>query len=257
MIYAKAGVGKTYLAMRIAISISSGLDFLYWRNKAKHKVLYIDGEMQVADMQKRQREYMKKLGVDKDTIVLDLFSNDHQENPLPNLSSIEGQADLNPIIGNYDMVIIDNISTLCMTGKENCSDNWDIMQNRLLDLRRRNIAVVIIHHGNKNNGFRGTSRMSDGLDKVISLTRDSDGQIKNGACFTLSFDKCRHLHGKEVEDLYLQLVDSDFVETSKFISERDAKTLKMVEQGISFKDIGQGFNISKQVVGNIVKKHKS
>ena len=43
-----------------------------------------------------------------------------------------------------------------------------------LDLRRRGIAVLFIHHGNKSGGQRGTSRREDILDFVIQLKRPND-----------------------------------------------------------------------------------
>jgi AAA domain len=44
------------------------------------------------------------------------------------------------------VLILDNLSTLASGMKENEADAWEKVNNWLLDLRRRKIAVVIVHH---------------------------------------------------------------------------------------------------------------
>lgn len=47
---------------------------------------------------------------------------------MPDLASPEGQAELEPFLTGYKLLIIDNLSTLCRTGKENEAESWAAMQ---------------------------------------------------------------------------------------------------------------------------------
>jgi RecA-family ATPase len=61
MVYAATGIGKSLFAMSAALAVAGGGEFLGWRPEAKSngegwRVLYIDGEMHIADIQERVRQ---------------------------------------------------------------------------------------------------------------------------------------------------------------------------------------------------------
>ena len=68
---------------------------------------------------------------------------------------------IEPFLKDVDMVVLDNIATLCRTGKENESQSWQTMQAWLLELRRRGMTVLLIHHAGKSGDQRGTSARED------------------------------------------------------------------------------------------------
>src|SRR5215203_7408093 len=53
MLYAPRGIGKTLLGLSIALAVSSGASLLRWSAPKPRRVLYIDGEMPLADLQDR------------------------------------------------------------------------------------------------------------------------------------------------------------------------------------------------------------
>jgi putative DNA primase/helicase len=60
------------------------------------------------------------------------------------------------------VVFMDNLSCLCFGTNENETDSWEHVLSWLLWFRRARIAVVIIHHANREgNDMRGTSRRED------------------------------------------------------------------------------------------------
>ena len=70
------------------------------------------------------------------------------------------------------------------------------MQNWLLRLRRKGIAVLLIHHAGVNGRQRGTSRREDALDTVIALRRPADYSPEEGARFEVHIEKARTLAGE-------------------------------------------------------------
>ena len=48
-----------------------------------------------------------------------------------------------------DLMILDNISTLVSSGRENDAESWNEMQAWLLRLRRQGKTVLLIHHAGR------------------------------------------------------------------------------------------------------------
>jgi putative DNA primase/helicase len=107
------------------------------------------------------------------------------------LSSEHGQQSVDALLPETDFLILDNLSTL--TGKsENASDGWLPMQQWLLRLRRKGLAVLLVHHAGTNGRQRGTSRREDALDTVIALRRPEDYSSDQGCRFEIHFEKLRN-----------------------------------------------------------------
>jgi putative DNA primase/helicase len=112
-----------------------------------------------------------------------------------NLGSVHGQQALEAHLDGIDLLVIDNLSTLT-SGSEGASDAWLPMQNWLLRLRRRGVAVLLVHHAGVNGRQRGTSRREDALDTVIALRRPTDYSVEQGARFEIYIEKARTLVGE-------------------------------------------------------------
>jgi putative DNA primase/helicase len=103
------------------------------------------------------------------------------------------------LLHNLDLLILDNLSTLCTTGSESASDAWVPMQNWLLKLHRQGISVMLVHHAGVNGRQRATSRREDALDTVIALRRPEDYSPEQGARFEIHFEKVRNrVDGEDV-----------------------------------------------------------
>ena len=109
-----------------------------------------------------------------------------------NICSEDGQRCLEPLLRDVDLLILDNLSTLCTSGSESASDAWVPMQNWLLKLRRQGVAVLLVHHAGMNGRQRGTSRREDAFDTVIALRRPEDYSPEQGARFEVHFEKLRN-----------------------------------------------------------------
>jgi putative DNA primase/helicase len=194
MLYAPRGVGKSWLGLSIGVAVASGGSLLKWEAPGPRRVLVADGEMQLADLQARLNLILAGLGVDVPNDRLRILAADNSDVGI-NLGSIEGQQALEPHLDGVDLLILDNLSTLMTTGSEGASDSWLPMQNWLLRLRRKGIAVLLIHHAGLNGRQRGTSRREDALDLVIGLRRPADYSPEQGARFEVHIEKARTLVG--------------------------------------------------------------
>ena len=191
MLYAPRGVGKTMLSLSIGLAVASGSRLLRWNAPRPRRVLYVDGEMPLVSLQER----LRTISIGLDARIPDdgfrILAADNTENGL-SLGSEEGQKALEPLLGDVDLLILDNLSTLCTTGSESASDAWVPMQNWLIGLRRKGIAVLLVHHAGTNGRQRGTSRREDALDTVIALRRPEDYSPEQGARFEVHFEKLRN-----------------------------------------------------------------
>jgi AAA domain len=191
MLYAPRGIGKTLLGLSIGSAVASGGPLLRWTAPNPRRVLYVDGEMPLASLQERLRAIALGLGRGIPNEGFRILAADSVDGGI-NLGSEEGQRSLEPLLDNINLLILDNLSTLCTTGSESASDAWVPMQNWLLKLRRQGIAVLFIHHAGTNGRQRGTSRREDALDTVIALRRPEDYSSGQGARFEIHFEKLRN-----------------------------------------------------------------
>ena len=157
-------------------------------------MLYIDGEMPLADLQERLSAISISISAENQNGGFQILAADQTESGI-NLVSPAVQQEIDPLLKNIDLLVLDNLSTLCTTGSESASDAWVPMQNWLLRLRRQGVAVLLIHHAGTNGRQRGTSRREDALDTVIALRRPEDYLPEQGARFEIHFEKLRQRVG--------------------------------------------------------------
>src|SRR5690349_6525993 len=69
------------------------------------------------------------------------------------------------------VLLLDNLSCLFSGMKENDADEWEKVLSWLLDLRRRRIAVLIVHHAGRSGFMRGTTKREDSLDWIIKVEK--------------------------------------------------------------------------------------
>jgi len=198
LLYGPRGLGKTFVALGIAWAVAGGGSFLGWRAERPRKVLYIDGEMAATDLQAR----LRMLGSAPPT--LEFLSADLGGGTMPDLGYMEGQLNLMNSWGEPELVVLDNLSSLAgfKTGGADC---WTELQRFLLMQRRLGVAVLVVHHANKQGLQRGTNRREDVLDLVMALRRPADYQPRDGARFTLHFEKARGLYGEAADPIEARL----------------------------------------------------
>lgn len=261
MIYAARGVGKTFVSLEIAFTVASGKTMFdgMWKADKPRKVLFIDGEMPAGTIKERllaitARNNVEDLKVDN----LQIITPDTQKKGMPDLSTKEGQNIVNRYITeDTAVVILDNISTLCRTGRENESESWITTQEWILGLRRRNIAVLLIHHAGKNGAQRGNSKKEDVLDTVINLSRPENYDMTEGARFEVHYTKARNFTGEDAKPFEAKLCESGW-EVKDIRDEQDslkAMILKCASEGQTGQEIAVRLQISQATVSRALKKY--
>jgi RecA-family ATPase len=162
MVYADTGVGKSMFALSAALAVAGGGEFLGWKSEERAagggwRVLYIDGEMHIADIQERARLLLDAVpGLDRGMVGenLSFLARQHQDPDaeFPLITEPEGMRFIQSLVrkGALDLVILDNFSTLGEVEDENAASSFNSIQQFLLHLKVQGVATTLVHHAGKS-----------------------------------------------------------------------------------------------------------
>jgi hypothetical protein len=188
---------------------------------------------------------------------LQFLSADLTEGGLPDLSAAEGQAEVDAAIGQAELIIVDNISTLVRTGRENEAEGWLPVQDWALGHRRAGRSVLFIHHAGKGGLQRGTSRREDVLDTVIALRRPTDYSADQGARFEIVIEKGRGIHGDDARPIEARYEERDGAAIWTRTEIADAEVTRVADAlngGLSIRQVADELGIHKSKVERLKKK---
>lgn len=259
MIHAWRGVGKTHVALNVAMAVASGGSFLGWSAPKARSVLYLDGEMPGSAMRKRALGILAERSPSVIGNLLRIVTPDAQQGAMPDLVTQAGQAAVEAAALEAEVIIVDNISTLCRaTGPENEAESWRAPQEWALRMRRQGKSVVFIHHSGKGGGQRGSSKREDTLDVVIHLRKPEDYTPDQGARFQVHFEKFRHGFGEEARPFEARLTTGarggatwswDYLK-----SPDNEEMLKLLAAGHTQDEVAKSLGVHKSTVSRAAKK---
>lgn len=196
-VFGPRGAGKTWFVDAIATHLSTGRELFEWSVPQAEHVLFVDGEMPLDATRDRLKGMMPKnsrLHLLHHERLFDLAGE------TMNLTSERIQRILTELCTRnaIKLLILDNLSCLFSGMKENDADEWEKVLNWLLDLRRRRIAVLIVHHSGVSGRMRGTTRREDAAFWVIRVDEVKDREeTETGARFETNFEKQRNSASRE------------------------------------------------------------
>ncbi len=257
LLHAQRGVGKTLLAMYAAYCITTAQELMRWKAPKPRPVLYIDGEMPAVTMQERSAGIVRGYTTEPEPGYLRFITPDLQER-MPNLATAEGQASIEGHIEAAEVIFVDNLATLCRSGRENETESWHPVQDWILSLRRRGKTVVMVHHSNKSGGQRGTSSREDVLDTVIGLRRPSDYTPEQGARFEVHLEKARGIVGDGAKPFEAMLTTDEYgllTWTCRDLEDAEAEAVaRLKAEGLTLRDIAKETGLSKSKVHRLLRK---
>ena len=253
MLFAPRGVGKTFFALNVAYAVASGGTFLKWRADKPRKVLLLDGEMTGEALQERLLGIIDKADAEAPQGYFRLIPFDtFIDGITPDLGTEEGQKTLEPHLGDAELIIVDNLSTLCRSGRENEAEGWGVIQSWALAQRRKGRSVLFVHHAGKGGEQRGTSKREDVLDTVIRLAHPDDYEPGDGARFLVSFTKSRGIFGADVDPFEAKLENSGWhCLDSKILIEAEVRSL--LSDGKTGRQSADELGLSRSKIGRVKK----
>ena len=255
-VFGPRGILKTWFVLGIGLAIASGKQaFWTWEAPEPKRVLFIDGEMSVTDLQSRIKMLIKGFGYKPEDDYFNIITPDRipLSQPVPNIATHQGQRALSGAVGNADVVFLDNLSCLSRYGKENETESWIPVQEWLLNLRRLGKTVVFVHHANKSGGSSGTSARQRICDTVINLKHPKDYKPSQGGRAEVHFDKARGFYGTDAEPFELLLEHTIYggVKWKAKSTGADEELTKMLElkgKGMSVRNIAEEMGTSPSSV---------
>jgi putative DNA primase/helicase len=256
LLFAPRGIGKTHFALGVAYAVATGGSFLKWLSPKPRRVLLLDGEMPAATLQERLADIMQHSLIDPpDEGYVRLLASDLCEFGMPDLATREGQDEIAPLIGDAELIVVDNLSTICRSGKENESESWAIVQAWALEQRRAGRSVLFIHHAGKGGEQRGTSKREDVMDSVVKLSRPEDYEASEGARFIVAFTKSRGFTGAEADPFEAMLRDGLW-STKDLQDAQGEQAYQLSQDGLTQRQIADELKLSLSKVNRLIARHK-
>jgi putative DNA primase/helicase len=262
MIYGWRGSGKTFLALALLDSITRGKNFGPWKCLKPVPCLFLDGEMTISDNKERFEVLGFISGERKSSLHI---YNDHYANlkgsPRANLTDESWRAEIKSFLVDkkVKLWVVDNIASLAPGLDENKKQDWDPINQWLLDLRFHGISTILLHHESKDGKQRGTAAREDNLDVSIRLRRPADYRPEDGCRFIVEFTKSRVSHRdlSSIANREFRLVDQDgemVWEHSFGGGNNKHNVLRLLNDGVPQKAIAERLGISKGHVSKIRSK---
>lgn len=263
MIYAQTGVGKSHVTLNIAHALATGGGFLGWNAPKPVRVLYVDAEMAIDDLQERLKAIIRGTGIEPEVGYFKQIARSEQfEGYLPNLYTVDGQKAYSEHFDQFDVIILDNLSALVTGSNENEAEGWEPIQQWAIKERAKGKTIIFVHHAGKNLSQRGTSKRTDLMDVVIKLERKSDYIPEEGATFRIIFDKARSLYGDSVAPFTARLTDcKEKGQTWERVNGMDDDEdifdiLRLKSEGKTYAEIGELIGCDKSTVSRKLKRAK-
>jgi AAA domain len=212
MLYAKPGIGKSYLGYKIIHAAVSGVKFLKWEGCGTVEGFFADGEMGPQTITERIIKIDD--GSSKKIIggaMRFLTYADCEGSVLWNISDPMMQRRYEEIFEHRRIIIIDNLVTAAreMYPRDDDFQMWARIQPWLIQLRDKGFAVILVHHAGKSGSQLGTSKRDVIMDTVIELTEVPHDDPCERLKFDLHFRKARHFFGEDAQSLRVEMFAAD------------------------------------------------
>jgi hypothetical protein len=267
--------GKSILTQQLVFSLTSGTQLFldeYEVLRPCH-VVYVQGEGDKADTQKRFRSMRKNLEFDESNFTLVYAKNNLGLEIAENMKDLEGEI-LNKIVDKEVCVIIFDPLYFCFNG----SISDDLMVRKFLgnirELKEKfNCAIIIVHHTHKlkfdmkgkvveegDEAIFGSGALKWFPDHLVLFSYNKNTGIRTFQCNTQrSGDIVRYidLRLNQPDPLYLTKAEHQIHADQKMIHDKSHLIVQILQanpEGLTVKQIYEGGGFGKATFYRDVKK---
>ncbi len=177
-LYARRGVGKSYFSTYLMVCFAAGITALDGRICPAHgyRILLIDSEMPVEDLQWRFRAICRGLELEPEGVLTNVSvrSSIHEGKNLT-LDSESGWKDLEPDLDRADIIIVDSLFSAFPSAMSPDFSGTEALNKFYAWCKKRGkTAVVIDHQGKKGDTPFGSMGKDIGLDVVLQLNGEGE-----------------------------------------------------------------------------------
>ena len=259
LIWAPTGVGETWLTLSLSMAVAGGGRVWEWKARKARKVLIIDGEMNVQDLQERTEFLLRTRGVDGvDRRALDdnlLFMPRQYQNPRSEFYDITDPASQERILTRMEredaeVIVIDNLTTCADSLEdENAAAAFRPVMSFLMKMKQANKTAIVVHHANKaGTDARGSTALEATFEVKLGLQRPSVSK-PGSASFVTTFGKYRGRGDDSLRSRIWALGEDGWTveDDAESVAERvitALRTLKYVNQ----KELAEALGMSQPTV---------
>jgi hypothetical protein len=169
LVYGTGGSAKTYMLLDLAVAVAQGTSWMGQQVTRGGLVLVVDEESGPHRIARRLQRIAKSRKAESTTPVgyISLAG--------LNMTKEEDAAQLGAVIEGHGprLVIIDALADVSGGANENDTGEMQPIFNRLRLIASKNLCcILVIHHLNKKNEYRGTTAMQAAVDLMAKVTLD-------------------------------------------------------------------------------------
>lgn len=211
MIFGGTGIGKSHLAWKLLHTISTGGRFLGQDCPRASKVLLVEGELGLSATKKRLKMIQAEAPYSPRGDHFRVLSKDHCGGRLWNLADPIDQEKYNVVIGDAQVVLIDNLlsSVFPIDRFDDDVKQWGRIIPWLFALRDSGKTVILIHHTGKSGTQLGTSVKENWLDTNIELRAPDTQRPVRGTEFELRYRKTRDVKKCDAQPMHVEYLEGE------------------------------------------------
>jgi AAA domain len=219
MLHARAGSGKTRLALSLAYAYATGTPLMDWSVPEPGTALFVDAELPPGLMQ----AWLNRLGRRASRRLYVLSDKLNYLDGQPRVSLLT-EADREYVAAaiakcKAKLVVLDALFTLApprmnADGRV-AEDLWSTIARWIGDLKRQGLHVVLLHHDRREGGQFGSSLKEIEFDLLMQLVLRRDYSGDGRWAFELTFPKPRHLSADDAKPRIITVTDDGPIEWAR------------------------------------------
>ena len=269
MLFGGPGVGKSMFVLTLALLVAGGGEFMDWQNRNPRRVLLIDGEMALDDINARSMGLwwgIERFNADLAGGNLTILSRQSQTPgcTFPDISTEVGREQIIEYAEGFDLVIFDNLSTLALDlGDENAAAEFNDIIRVLMTLKQARIATILVHHTNKRGAnYRGSSKLATTFECILGMKfMEHPPADWHGTKFMLEWHKYRGQREDNITNSDVRFYQNDagqiYWEARLSVMEEAAQLVELIKTGefSTQAELAKAMNVSTGKLSNL--KHKA